>query len=128
MHEAVIQLKVTLTDDGMRGFLDTAMQAIAYWDDEGVMTFDDRKVVDGWLISGTLHYANPSADGMLQQRISYRWIARAVEAALDPAFEVCKATRSTIYDCAVRDAIGELDGDAVDAVMQAGLFGELVYG
>ena len=128
-----IGIEIKLTDNGMFGFLDTAMQAIAYWDENGRMTFDKRRLhKDGeqipWLVGGELKYEDPSGEDLLTQFIDHRWIARAIEDALDPEFKVADSTRATIYDCVARDAVGEMDCDAVDAVMQAGLFGELVYG
>jgi hypothetical protein len=55
-------------------------------------------------------------------------IQRGVELIMNGEIQLNKHTVESIRESVVMDELGALDSDAMDVVLQAGLFGEIIYG
>jgi len=79
--------------------------------------------------SATLHEIELSdpehPDG---REVSTETVQEGIQAVLDPYFRVCTDVRAAIAHADEEDDAGGLDAEAADAIVQAGLFGRLIYG
>jgi hypothetical protein len=79
--------------------------------------------------SATLHEIEPGEDENPDGReVTTETIEAGIRAILDPYFRVCTHLRAAITHAHKEGDASGLDAEAADVIVQAGLFGEIVYG
>lgn len=63
-----------------------------------------------------------------EREITIDVIARGIAKIKDPKFRINKTLRGTILAADVENDAGEIDVEGADVIVQAALFGEIVYG
>lgn len=105
--------------------------AIAYWVVEAV---DVKRSV--WVDSDSPDYPWVSSFGVKCDYVegevllvNVATIKLGIERVLEPSFNVADRIRSAVAsDLAFGELTGELDDECLDVIVQAGLFGEIIYG
>jgi hypothetical protein len=79
--------------------------------------------------SATLHEIEPGDDEHPDGReVTTETIEQGIQKILDPHFRVCTHLRAAITHAHNECDVGGLDAEAADVIVQAGVFGEIVYG
>jgi hypothetical protein len=79
--------------------------------------------------SATLHEIEPGDDEHPKGReVTTETIEAGIHKILDPYFRICTHLRAAITHAHRQGDAGAIDAEAADAIVQAGLFGEIVYG
>jgi hypothetical protein len=79
--------------------------------------------------SATLREIEPGDDEHPDGReVTTETIEHGIQKILDPYFRICTHLRAAITHAHHEGDAGGLDAEAADAVVQAGLFGQIVYG
>lgn len=60
--------------------------------------------------------------------VTHEAIKLGITRVLNPAFEINADTRMDLYRAVVTNDCGHIDADVADAIVQAAMFNELVYG
>lgn len=79
--------------------------------------------------SATLHETEPGdGEHPASREVTTETIETGIQAILNPRFRVCTHLRAAITHAHNEGDASGLDAEAADAIVQAGLFGEIVYG
>lgn len=125
MSAATVSLTVALSDEFMNDVLITAVEGgIAYWA-RLVQPGDSPDSYVGMLIE-----EQEPSEGDTPKRaiLNADLVARGIAAALAPTFALNSAIRAAICRGASENDGGEIDVEAADVIVQAGMFGGLIYG
>ena len=88
--------------------------------------------IDYWCMtynptSKEMYYENPEADGYLRATLDIELIKKGLEKVLSDDFQVNKQYRNMIMVAVYDKDAGQIDSVCADIIVQAGLFGEIVY-
>lgn len=86
----------------------------------------ERRETDHCVLSIKIRDAEDSESPV--RDVSARDLARGIGVALEPTFRLRSDLRAAILAALVNNDAGELDADSADAIVQAAIFGHLVYG
>lgn len=78
--------------------------------------------------TATLHEIEPASGDEPGKQVSIETITTGIQAIRCPGFSIRADLLKTIKEADRADDAGLLDAEAADVIVQAGLFGEIVYG
>jgi hypothetical protein len=130
MTTITVNVPVKLTEEMMGDIMCTALEGgIGYWCAADDIVRKERE--GGHFFDYASFMATPAEedDEFLPQVVTYATIAQGVQRILacDPKPHVNSTIYAAVGSITQGDA-GGIDADAADAIIQVGLFGELVYG
>lgn len=76
----------------------------------------------------TLHVLDPDDDDDGPHAVTIETVATGLARILAPGFGINARLRETIAQADRENDAGYIDADGADAIVQAGIFGEVVYG
>lgn len=134
-------LKVELDPMKAMGALDVIFDAgaIEYWDGNeyaNVVRFTPEEMKAAgqstsipWIKSFDLSYQDPEKEGVTHTKtITLDSICEGVVKMMEPTMSLRADYKAEIFKLAIEGRLDEIDSDQVDYIMQALLFGRLIYG
>lgn len=130
-----VAVSIPLTDTTCGDIMCTALEGgIGYWcRADKIERVDDKADPVGWRYAS--FEAIDAEEGDKLGRVDYEVIRTGLERCLSPHFRMSESVREQIFRellegaaDPVRDGVFGGDAEACDAIVQAGLFNEIVYG
>ncbi len=119
--------------DFLANVLVTAIEGgVGYWADvrDYYWTEDSQDNLSKRLLTGA-HAQVSDGLGSMQRgwfEVTPETIARGIQAIKAPGFQLNDRTRKAILLAEVENDAGEIDSEAADCIVQAALFGKIIYG
>ena len=120
-----VSIEFNIGEDFLSDILTTACEGgIGYWSQ--LKDYDcDR---DHHYIREYDDYSDEIAADHEWFRIDHDLVMKGLHHMMDPNFEVADYIRKYVYLAITESDAGHIDADAADCIIQAGVYGELVYG
>ena len=119
-----VKIDIELSDEFLQDVMVQVIEtsAITYW-------AEMFEVAEPTYSTVTIRDMIEQDDGThVELRFTKEAIARGITRVLDPSFRVRESIRAAIYKGAVDSDGGEIDIEAADVIVQAAMFGEIIYG
>lgn len=130
---ASITVEIELSDRFIYDVLTTVVEsgAIDYWASfsEVNREVDTQDVISAVIQDIDAEYHNDRGEPeFANEELGYDQIVNGIQKLLDGTVPVAKYIRNYVDNGVRSDDAGEIDADAADAIVQAGVLGELIYG